>query len=89
MKQKIKETLTIAEYATRIKASACSLITGGSGYNWLSFTDASGLKVGSLPTGGRSQNAKTVSQFEVLIFEDDGAVATANTYVVTDTLSFA
>ena len=89
MNQTIKETLTIAEYAKKIGAVACSLITGGSNNNWLSFTDATDLKIGSLPTGGKSQNAKTVSQFEVLIFADDSAVATANTYVVADTLSFA
>ena len=89
MNQTIKETLTIAEYAKKIGAVACSLITGGSKNNWLSFTDASDLKIGSLPTGGKSQNAKTVSQFNVLVFADDSAVATANTYVVTDTLSFS
>ena len=89
MKQKIKETLTLVEYAQRIGAVACSLITGGPKNNWLSFTDATDLKVGSLPTGSRSQNAVTVSQFNVLVFEDDSAVATANTYVVADTLSFA
>ena len=85
----IKKQLTIAEYAQSLGAKACSLITNGPKNNWLSFNDANGLKIGSLATGDQSQNADTVGQFSILVFEDDSMVATANSYITADTVSFA
>jgi hypothetical protein len=85
----IKKQLTIAEYAQSIGAKACSLITNGPKNNWLSFVGADDLQIATLPTGSKSQNANTVMQFNVLVFEDDSKVATANSYITTDTVSFA
>jgi len=85
----IQKVITIRKYAATVQATVAELITNGPNGNWLSFKNATGKQVSTLPVGGRSQECESISEFNVLQFTDGGQVATANTYVVADTLSFA
>tara|TARA_R100000544_G_C2171131_1_gene32281 strand:+ start:80 stop:343 length:264 start_codon:yes stop_codon:yes gene_type:complete len=84
----IKKVITIAQYAATVQATLAELITNGPKGNWLSFKDATGKQVSTLPVGGSSQDCESIPEFSVLQFSDGGQVATANTYVVADTLTF-
>lgn len=85
----IKKTMSITDYAKTVTAMSCNLITNGPNGNWLSFLNEENEQVSTLPIGGKSQDCKDIMKFNILCFEDGGFVATANSYVVANSVSFA
>ena len=79
----------MSEYAKNVTARRCNLITNGPNGNWLSFLNRENEQIATLPIGKGSQDCKDIMKFNILCFEDGFQVATANSYVVANSVDFA
>ena len=79
----------MSEYAQSVTARRCNLITNGPNGNWLSFLNGENEQIATLPIGKGSQDCKDIMKFNILCFADGGRVATANSYVVANSVDFA
>jgi hypothetical protein len=78
--------IALAAHAKTLKAKGCQKVMGPNGA-FLVFTDAKGDKLATVPVGKRSQEA-ALSEYQILVAEDGGFIATANQYETVDTMSF-
>ncbi len=85
----INKIISISDYAKSVTAMHCNLITNGPNGNWLSFLNENEEQIATLPVGKGSQDCEDIMKFNILCFPDGGQVATANSYVVASSVSFA
>ena len=87
MNQSILKQITMPEYAQSINAIDGEIVAGPNG-DFISFTLSDDTK-STIPVGGKSQGMNSPLELEVLIFDNGGAVATANQYFGKGVVSFA
>jgi hypothetical protein len=79
--------ISLAAHAATLSAKGCQKVVGPNGA-FLVFTDAKGEKLVTVPVGKRSQDA-SLSEYQILVADDGGFIATANQYETVDTMSFS